>query len=477
MDRSRLFGTSGIRGVVNQDLSPDFCRRVALAIGTTLPQSSTVCIATDTRVSRDVIRDAVTAGLLSCGVNVVDLGILPTPALALLTRESGFAAGIMVTASHNPPEFNGIKLFTENSLGYSQAQEAEIERVYLAQKFRQGKKGTLEQGRGMKERYLSFIKGKLSLAGFREQPGAESGSDDSGKSRKGKLALPESNRHLKVVIDPGNGAASGFASDIFVQMGLDVLPVNDEPDGLFPGRSPEPKEDTLEGTVDFMRQHDADLAICFDGDADRVVFCDREGFLGFNEPIAFVSRLAVKKTGKKKVATTVETGTLLDLAVRDLRVEVARGRVGDVPVAHLAQQLDAALGVEQVGVYIMPEVGYYPDSIFASLFLLSQLSDAGEIRQFFQKIPRLFFEKAKVSCPNELKEPVMARVKEKADIFSPDQTNTLDGLRLQFVDSWMLIRPSGTEPVIRVISESMSQKQTDELIGNGKKLVQSVVEG
>jgi phosphomannomutase/phosphoglucomutase len=102
MDAKRLFGTSGIRGVVNQDLSPDFCRRVASAIGTTLPQSSTVCIATDTRVSRDVIKEAIATGLLSCGINVVDLGILPTPALALLTRESHFAAGVMVTASHNP---------------------------------------------------------------------------------------------------------------------------------------------------------------------------------------------------------------------------------------------------------------------------------------------------------------------------------------------------------------------------------------
>ena len=91
-------------------------------------------------------------------------------------------------------------------------------------------------------------------------------------------------------------------------MGLNVIPVNDEPDGLFPGRSPEPKEDTLQGTLDFLRQHNADLAICFDGDADRVVFCDKEGFLGFNEPIAFISRLAVRKTGKKKIATTVETG-------------------------------------------------------------------------------------------------------------------------------------------------------------------------
>ncbi|MFC1927434.1 phosphoglucosamine mutase, partial [Chloroflexota bacterium] len=131
MNRTRLFGTSGIRGVVDQDLSTDLCRRAALAIGTTLPQSSTVCIATDTRVSRDVIKDSVTTGLLSCAVNVVDLGILPTPALALLTRESGFAAGIMVTASHNPPEFNGIKLFTGNSLGYSQAQEAEIEKIFF----------------------------------------------------------------------------------------------------------------------------------------------------------------------------------------------------------------------------------------------------------------------------------------------------------------------------------------------------------
>jgi len=450
MHTRRLFGTSGIRGVVNQDLSPDFCLRVGLAIGTTLPPASRVCIATDTRISRDVIKEAVTAGLLSCSINVADLGILPTPALALLTRESGFAAGIMVTASHNPPEFNGIKLFTENSLGYSQAQEAEIEKVYFEQKFRQGKRGTLEQAQDMKQRYLSFIKGKLSLPGFSHQ--------------------------LKVVVDPGNGAASKFASDILIQMGLDVIPVNDEPDGLFPGRSPEPKADTLQGTIHFLRQNNADLAICFDGDADRVVFCDKEGFLGFNEPIAFISRLAVKQTGKKKIATTVETGSLLDLAVKDLEAEVVRGRVGDVAVAHLVQELDAALGVEQVGVYIIPEAGYYPDSIFASLILLSQLSDAGEIKQFFQGIPKLFFEKASVPCPEELKELVMAQVKEKTHLFAPDGINTLDGLRLEFPDSWMLIRASGTEPIIRVIAESTSQTQTDELISKGKKLAQGLVE-
>ncbi len=453
MQTKRLFGTSGIRGIVNQDLSPNFCHQVASAIGTTLPPASIVCIATDTRISRDIIKEAVNSGLLSCGINVVDLGILPTPALALLTSELGFAVGIMVTASHNPPEFNGIKLFTENSLGYSQDQEAEIEKVYFEQKFRKGKRGSLEQAPDMKQKYLSFIKDKLSLTGL--------------------------NHQLKVVVDPGNGAASKFASAIFVQMGFDVIPVNDELDGLFPGRNPEPKEDTLQGTVDFLRQRDAHLAICFDGDADRVVFCDQEGFIGFNESISFISRLVVKKTGKKKIATTVEAGTLLDLAVKDLGAKVIRGRVGDVAVAYLTRELDAALGVEEVGVYVIPEAGYYPDSIFASLTLLSQLTDPGEIRQFFQTIPRLYFEKANIYCPNEIKESIMARIKEKVYLFIPDRIptriGTLDGLRLEFSDCWMLIRASGTEPVIRVISESTSPRQTNELISRGKKLVQSLV--
>lgn len=388
--------------------------------------------------------------MLSCGIDVVDLGILPTPALALLTREIGFATGIMVTASHNPPEFNGIKLFARDSSGYSEPQEAEIERIYFEQRFRSGKKGTLKQEHHLKSRYVSFIQARLQQSTL--------------------------NRRLKVVVDPGNGAASKLATNILIQMGIHVLPINDEPDGHFPGRSPEPKQDTLQGTLDFLRQNNADLAFCFDGDADRVVFCDREGFLGFNEPIAFISRLAVSQTGKRKIATTVETGTLLDMAVKDLGAEVVRGRVGDVAAASLARQLDAALGVEQVGVYIFPELGYYPDSIFASLFLLAHLNDAGEIRRFFQSIPGLSFDQTKIPCPNELKGPVMEQVQKRAHLFSPVKINTLDGVRMEFPDSWILIRASGTEPVIRVICEAPSQKQTGELMRRGKALVQSLVE-
>jgi phosphoglucosamine mutase len=384
------------------------------------------------------------------GVDVTDLGILPTPALAFLTRDMGFDTGVMITASHNPPQFNGIKLFNGDCVGYSQEQELEIEKVYDEQEFRVGDLGSLDQNRESKERYFRFMQQRFP---------------------------PDSLGHnLKIVVDPGNGAASGFASELFSRLGLNVIPLNDEPDGRFPGRNPEPREDTLEGTIKFIMEQNADLAVCFDGDADRVVFCDREGFLGFNEAITLISRLAVEESQKRKVVTTVETGRLLDLALRDIGVKVIRGRVGDVNVAHLAQELDAAIGVEPVGVYIMPPVGYYPDSIFATLTLLSRIRQAGEIREFFKSMPSLFSGQRKLPCPDSLKAAVMAKIKQNANFSNTGRLNTLDGLRFEFDDSWILIRASGTEPVIRLIAESTSRAKTEELLNTGAQTVERVWE-
>ncbi len=450
LSSNRLFGTSGIRGVVNQDLSVDFCREIAQAIGTTLKPHSRVGVATDTRVSREIIKKAVISGLRSSGIDVTDLGILPTPVLAFLTREMGFHTGVMITASHNPPEFNGIKLFNGNSLGYSHGQESEIEKIYYTKRFRGSHLGSFSQSPGAKERYFQFMLGRFSSQSF--------------------------NHSLRIVVDAGNGAASRFASELFSAVGLEVIPLNDEPDGLFPGRNPEPREDTLEGTVEFLRHQNADLAVCFDGDADRVVFCDRKGFLGFNELIAFVSQLDIKESKKRKVATTVETGRLLDLTLQDLGVEIVRGRVGDVNVAYLTRELDAAIGVEPVGVYIMPEAGYYADSMFATLTLLNRIREVDEIRDFFKDMPQLFLGEKKLLCPNWLKTAVMEKTRENAHLFRANQLNTLDGLRFEFTNSWILIRASGTEPAIRVIAESTSRAETEALLGEGVQTAESVLE-
>lgn len=447
---NRLFGTSGIRGVVGQSLSVGLCLEAAQAIGTTLAPHSKVGIATDTRLSREIIKRAVISGLRFSGVDVTDLGVLPTPALAFLTRDMGFDTGVMITASHNPPQFNGIKLFNGNCVGYSQEQEEEIEKVYDEKEFRIGDLGSLDQSQEGKERYFRFMQERFS---------------------------PESLDHsIRIVVDPGNGAASGFASELFSRLGLNIIPLNDEPDGHFPGRNPEPREDTLESTIKFAMEQNADIAICFDGDADRVVFCDREGFLGFNEAITFISHLAIEESKKRKVVTTVETGRLLDLALKDLGVKVIRGRVGDVNVAHLAQELDAAIGVEPVGVYIMPQVGFYPDSIFATLTLLSRIRQASEIREFFKDMPQLFSGQRKLPCPDSLKTVVMEKIEENANFSNTRRLNTLDGLRFEFNDSWILIRASGTEPAIRLIAESTSMAETEELLNTGAQTVERVWE-
>ena len=384
----RLFGTSGIRGVVGKDLNYELLWNVGRAIATNLNPSSKVLIATDSRESRDLVKAIVSMGLLAGGVNVIDAGILPTPILAFATVDMGMDLGIMITASHNPPEYNGVKLFTAEGIGYSSAQENEIERIYTKKNFLNGLSSAFKREDGIETRYTQYLLSKLN-------PGNNA-------------------PRFRIAVDPGNGAASGIAGEIFTAFGYSVCPINDTPDGTFPGRSPEPKKDTLEKTYKYLKDNKLDIAICFDGDADRVVFIDKEGFIGFTESVAFLSALAVKRSGKKKVAATVETGKLLDNALADMGVEVVRGKVGDVHVAHLTREIDAAIGVEPVGVYIMPELGLYPNSIAAALTLLSSVKDISEIREFINKIPPLYLGQRKISCANDKKEALKQLIIEKA---------------------------------------------------------------
>lgn len=447
MVNGKLFGTSGIRGIADKELTDDFMLDVSRSIGTYLGSDTKVCIATDTRLSREKIKRILTSGLYSSGIEVTDLGILPTPALAFLTNYMGFDTGIMVTASHNPPEYNGLKLFNGNSFGYSQQQQEDIENIYYSKNFLSTNSGQLSELENAREIYFQQIMKRF----------------------------PHNIDYPKIVVDAGNGAASGFASELFSRMGLDVVAINDEPNGRFPGRNPEPREDTLQSTIEFLRREGADIAVCFDGDADRVVFCDERGFLGLDEMMSFISRLEVLKSGNSRIATTVETGKLIELALNHLDVEVMRGKVGDVCVAYLAYESKAALGVEPSGVYIMPEIGYYPDSIYAVLSLLNHLSDSSEIRIFYDSLPRLFGFNKKIPCPNHLKQQAMQTMKEYTPRFQPNDINTLDGLRLEFEDSWLLVRASGTEPIIRISGESVSERKMKSLIKRSETILLEIL--
>ena len=440
----RLFGTSGVRGVVHKDLTTDMLYDLGQAIATSLPPLSWIIIANDTRKSRAEVKTAVEMGLIASGARVLDVGTLPTPALAYMTRNMGVDAGIMVTASHNPPEYNGIKLFSGDGIGYSREQEKSVEQIYFQGNFRT-ETGSIQHAFELQRSYFDYLK---------KIPGINIFS-----------------RKFRVVVDPGNGAASKFASELFSDLGLEVLPLNDTPDGSFPGRNPEPREDTLVGTYEFLKKKQADLAVCFDGDADRVVFIDEQGFIGFDEAITFLASLAVKSSGKKRVATTVETGKLLDLGLQGMGVNVVRGTVGDVSVACLTRSIDAAIGVEPVGVYIMPEAGFYPNSFLAALTLLGNVGSIAEVRRFFKGVPKLYSEQRKIPCSNEAKFAIMQKVIEHSTLLGSGMPNIIDGLRLETGDSWLLIRPSGTEPIIRISAESTFKAETRELLEKATSVI------
>ena len=432
MRESIRFGTSGIRGVVGTDITEKVCRRVGLALGTFLGSGSRVCVARDSRMSGPSVVGWLSEGLISAGLDVMDYGMLPTSVLAAITRISGYDAGVMATASHNPPEYNGMKLFSRTGMGFSVQQERAIEVLCDIGEHASGSGHVISCNDAL-ELYMQSLPREITAAAARSS--------------------------VRVLLDPGNGAASGFARRVYNELGIGVEVVNDTPDGTFPGRGPEPGYGVLDSTVKAMSRSGCDIAACFDGDADRVVFGDREGFLGLDEMMAWVARCRVLETGKKCLATTVETGLLPEHALREIDGNVVRGVVGDVAVAHLAQEEDAALGAESVGVYIFPEVGLYPESILGSLYVLGMSARSTDLRRFVASLPAVSLVKRKVPCSAAVKSRVMevltANPGKLAGHASYDNVNVTDGVRIDWDDSWLLVRPSGTEPVIRVTGEGM----------------------
>jgi phosphoglucosamine mutase len=438
---TRLFGSNGIRGIAGTEIPIEMVRDLGRALGTTLPAGSTVCIGNDARATADAFRQAFARGLNDTGVDAVFLGRMPTPALAGTTALGRYDAGVMITASHNPPEYNGIKVYRPDGMGYGPAEEKAVEAAYFARDFGSGA-GTIGTDEGALDAYRAFV--------LRQAAGLET--------------------KLRVVVDAANGAMAGFATRLFAEAGVDVEPLHDTPKAI-PDRDSEPKPASLAQTVRHVAETGADLAVCFDGDADRVVFCDRQGFLGFNEMIGFIAREWLKESPSKRVATTVETGRLVDLAVADVGGEILRGVVGDVSVAHLTQEAGCALGVEQVGHYIHPRIGYYPDTLYIALFLMSRIGNPQDIRDFYATIPRLHYEKAGFACPNHRMPAVTDYLAQRADRFGAREVNSLDGLRLELDDAWVLLRASGTQPLIRVIAEAESEARLHALLQAGSAFV------
>jgi phosphoglucosamine mutase len=388
----------------------------------------------DTRTTNKMLDNAITAGLLESGVNVLKIGMVPTPLVGYAVKTLNAAAGIMITASHNPSQYNGIKIWNSNGMAYTPSQEREIENIYYSKEFEEASWdniGTIYHNKEIKQKYINNL-----------------------------LSIVDITPGLKVVIDCASGAGSELSPLIFRMAGCEVITLNSQIDGFFPGRNPEPNEANLGDLMKVVIATGADLGIAHDGDADRMIAIDENGRVGdFDKLLAIISGYMAETYGENdlKVITTVDAGICLDESLDHVNGNIIRTKVGDVNVAESIIEENAIFGGEPSGTWLHPDFCMCPDGILSGLRMAEIVSKKGSLSKLLDNIPNYSNIREKINCSKKDKLKVMENM-EKLLIKSFDDivdVNTIDGVRLTFSDdSWVLVRPSGTEDYIRVTLEA-----------------------
>ncbi|MGC8936617.1 MAG: hypothetical protein ACP5KV_04550 [Candidatus Methanomethylicaceae archaeon] len=441
----KLVSSSGIRGIAMREVSPDLCMMLGLSISAKM--RGDFVVGHDVRLSSPLLANSLMDGLNAGGSNSIFLGLSPTPAVAYYSKH--FSGGLVITASHNPPEYNGIKIFDrrgasvpatfyENLLSDTQAKYASWNSL-----------GSRKDHEGLHE-YLDFL-----------------------------CSFFNTKKRWRVGIDPGNGATCLTAPLVFRLGGHEVFPVNLAPDGKFPGRGAEPKEDALQSLADTIRKNSLDIGFAYDGDGDRLAVLDENGtFLSQDVLLGQMARFFVKQHGGS-VVVNVDSSSVIDLLVQSVGGAVYRSKVGDPYILEEMLKRGSVFGGETCGAWITPHLPC-PDGVLSSILLLNLLDQMG-IRpsQLRSGVPDFFLERTKVQCPNDLKDIVMIRLKELLTAAWPDaKVSEIDGIRLAWQEfDWVLIRPSGTEPLIRITAESQDRKRTKELISSLLNLINKAMGG
>jgi len=450
--KQKLFGTSGVRGVVNVDLTPEIALQITSAVAT-YTNSGKIIIGHDTRTSASMLENSLIAGLLASGCQVYTLGLIPTPVLAYLTREIKADAGIMITASHNPPQYNGIKLFSRDSIAFDEEKQNQIEKIVENKSFRRVDWQNIKKETRIDEthRYTDAIQKTVTLK-----------------------------KEWRIVLDTANGATSSIAPILFCELGCKITAINSQPDGFFPGRSPEPNAESLQPLCQIVKQLKADAGIAYDGDGDRMVAVDEKGNICSLDRIlaAYASHVVRKKKGGT-VVTTVEASMCLEKIVKQYNGKVERTKVGDVNVAVALRDCNAIFGGEPCGAWIHPKYHYCPDGILSSILLLKALEEEPNLflSKFVSRAPQYPMIRENVTCPNNIKSKIMNKLERAVDSTFPKikKKLTIDGLHITLENGWVLIRASGTEPLIRVTVEAESANEAKEIMEKGIKLVKKLV--
>jgi phosphoglucosamine mutase len=426
----QLFGTSGIRRIADEGLL-QLAVKVGLAVGNTCRRAVVAC---DTRTSSEAMKHAVTSGLLAAGSRCYDAGVLPTPTLALAAR--GFEAGVMITASHNPPQYNGIKLLNPDGCAFDSKQTRQIEETVLGDSRIAAKWNKMSYGDTYEEAVERHI--ERILQDF------------------------PSGLKLKVVLDCDCGAGTMITPYLLRKLGCDVTDINCSPSGFFP-HDVEPIEANLADLMRATKELDADLGIAHDGDADRMMVVDDRGRFVSGDKLMVILAQAVKA---KEIITTIDAS----MTIEDMGFSVTRTRVGDT---HVSEELRKGgdFGGEPSGSWLFPNVSLCPDGIYAAA-LVASVASQQKLSLLVDKIPSYPLLRGSLSSEGV----VMSKLEQRLEAMKPLSVSNIDGMKLGFDDGWLLIRPSGTEPKIRITAEAKSEAAVRKLYNSASKAIQECID-
>lgn len=442
-----LFGTSGIRGVLGRTITPSLAYRMGIVFARYLGDEPEVMIGYDVRIHSRVLYEQAVLGLVDGGAKVLLADILPTPALLHAQLEYGCDGSIMVTGSHSIPSLTGLLFFLRDGGETDTDSQADIERLYAEVPSLKRKEGKIE------------------------------GKVDAVKIYKEKLL--RSNPKLdgiKVIFDAGNGCMAELASKVLAEAGAKVFAINDKRDGSFPGRQPYPRKETLGGLSREVRRLNAELGVATDGDGDRAIFASEYGKILQGDVTGCI--LADEELRYRKgsiVAPLNSSNAISDICSLHQSRLITTGVGPPKIVKAIRENKDVIFAFEETGKYIWPEHLLYGDALFSTFKMISLLRRRKSSLSIESSLlPKYFMMKKMVRCREEEKSLIMSRVerlvKEK---YSGELLDARDGIKVKFEDgSWILIRPSGTEPYFRCYAESTSASKAKELIAEGLKIIE-----
>lgn len=449
---ARLFGTNGVRGVVNTpQMDCMFALRLGMAIGTFM--RGKVMMATDARTSKEMLKSACGSGLMAVGCQVVDCGVLPTPALQYAVKTGKTAGGVVITASHNPPEFNGIKVIDKDGTEMARENEEKIERLYFDGTFARSDwrgVGQLVTNTTATDRYIGGIISKVDVPAIRKAD-------------------------LRIAVDCGNGASSLVTPKLLERLGVRYVTLNADPNGAFPGHNSEPVPENSKDLVEIVKAGEFDFGLIHDGDGDRTIFVDENGrYLYGDRSLAIMANYICSQKKNRLVVTNVASSMCIEDAVKMAGGRVLYTKVGSPTIARAMMEHGGIFGGEENGGLIFAEFQYCRDGAMAAAKMLEIVAKKGKLSAMNDCIPAYCQYKKKISCPDDKKERVMEHLAREAE---GKKVDTTDGVKIFFDDGWVIVRPSGTEPIFRIFSESKTAERAEELADEFKKKVEKLVKG